>query len=385
MEWEQRDKVNELELPYILVKDSIDFTFDRKAYQTVNKEGNIIIRQFSTDIIPFNLELRMEIHAKSQAQCDELTNCLLELYTSPQEFIVTLPMHENEEFHFSIHYDKETSDSKQKIREFRNKRVIQDDNICISELCFYSIPCVYFNNEENRVDVSNNRRLQINLLKLATFYGECSKKLYDLDLTNYTCLTQNGSLFNFLLPQDLKTLKNCYQKNLPLDKDLFTKVFSKIIEFYPNIYDKAVQRWSKRQVWEDTRNYSKLFDQKCNGICTFLNIHFEELKVVSPSSPENLRAYIELMQTDKNMSLSEAIATIEEEIIEERMNVEIDTSNSGGGILSGLAHQAIESHNIKNHAGDRTRRDLIGLSGCAKTQGGTCSTCNLRFSCSRYF
>lgn len=59
--------------------------------------------------------------------------------------------------------------------------------------------------------------------------------------------------------------------------------------------------------------------------------------------------------------------------------------SSGGGFLRNMLEQRIESSNIKSNRGKRGKRDLIGQAGCAKNQGGKCSNCRLRYSCSRYY
>lgn len=57
----------------------------------------------------------------------------------------------------------------------------------------------------------------------------------------------------------------------------------------------------------------------------------------------------------------------------------------GPGVMSSMIRQGVENRNIKNNIGKTGKRDLIGQAGCAKNDGGNCSSCNLRYGCSRYW
>ncbi len=62
-----------------------------------------------------------------------------------------------------------------------------------------------------------------------------------------------------------------------------------------------------------------------------------------------------------------------------------EEGDGGGGILSELIGRKIEKSNIERNRGKTGKRDLIGQAGCAKNQGGSCSSCNIRRGCSRYW
>lgn len=257
------------------------------------------------------------------------------------------------------------------------------------------------------MDISNNYRLQINLLRQAVFYGECSVKLSEavkqLDIDYKNLVSGRTSFLGFLNSNEFKTLKNCYDNRMPLDRNLFDSVFKKIVCIYPNLYDKTVQGWSYEQVKADIQKYADLFDQKFVELYTLLGVpeSFPRETTELPYSFVNLRTYANLMKDDPKLSLSEAMKIQEENIRESRKwkaeeqaaqyqqsesfgGYQQGGSSGGHGLLSSLAHRGIENANIRRNAGKVGKRDLIGQAGCAKTYSGDCSTCNIRHGCSRY-
>lgn len=407
LKWQYCSELDKLEYPNILVTDFIEFSFIPKEYQTIDNEGNTIIRPFSTEILPINLQLKIEIYAKSHAQCEELTNCILGRYTNPKVVMVDLPIHENETFLFTIHYDEKNS----KIKERRNNQISQnnamrDGDTYINELWLYSSPCIYYKDEKNEVDISNNRRLQINLLQQAIFFGEYSKKVNNLvvPLADYKYMvSKKVSMLSFLYSKEVKKLKHRYNFRLSLDRELFNRTFSNIIALYPNLYEKTIQGWSYEQVEADINRYSELFNQKFTEIHTLLNIRFNSPLIRTPAySLDNLRKYVKLMKKNRNMLLSEAITITKENTLNktftERVGEQEDSSNACNETYSESAHQRHESYKTESNSFDRARKesrtqanapDLMGSYACMygkKKDGWTvhCDiSCPVYFQCSR--
>lgn len=420
-EWHRRNELNELDYPNILVKDIVNFTFDHKTYRTVDTDGNFIDRPFSTEILPINYGIQIEIHTKNKTQLAEIKQRIKEWYTEPQTTAVTLPLHEGEQFHVGIWYKCDADTNTDNMAKALGLRFTADgifsdrrtaDTTATKDtyseiLHFYEYESVCFANEPNRLDISNNYRLQINLLRQVVFYGECSVKLSEavkqLDIDYKNLVSGRTSFLGFLNSNEFKTLKNCYDNRMPLDRNLFDSVFKKIVCIYPNLYDKTVQGWSYEQVKADIQKYADLFDQKFVELYTLLGVpeSFPRETTELPYSFVNLRTYANLMKDDPKLSLSEAINIQEENIRESRKwkaeeqaaqyqqsesfgGYQQGGSSGGHGLLSSLAHRGIENANIRRNAGKVGKRDLIGQAGCAKTYGGDCSTCNIRHGCSRY-
>ena len=420
-EWHIRNELNELDYPNILVKDIVNFSFDHQTYRTEDTDGNFIDRPFSTEILPINYGIQIEIHTKSKTQLAEIKQRIKDWYTEPQTTAVTLLSHEGEQFHVGIWYKCDADTNTDNMAKALGLRFTADgifsdrrtaDTTATKDtysetLHFYEYESVCFANEPNRLDISNNYRLQINLLRQAVFYGECSVKLSEavkqLDIDYKNLVSGRTSFLGFLNSNEFKTLKNCYDNRMPLDRNLFDSVFKKIVCIYPNLYDKTVQGWSYEQVKADIQKYADLFDQKFVELYTLLGVptSFPRETTELPYSFVNLRTYANLMKDDPKLSLSEAMKIQEENIRESRKwkaeeqaaqyqqsesfgGYQQGGSSGGHGLLSSLAHRGIENANIRRNAGNVGKRDLIGQAGCAKTYGGDCSTCNIRHGCSRY-
>lgn len=323
--------------------------------------------------------------------------------------LATLPLHDGEEFHVGIYFEDEINKpsgldlkvgvSTEGVYFKSDYEPNKKTGVFCEKLTFHAYQSVYFVQPYSKTDLENNRRLQINLLKLAIFYGECSNKLSEAAKSlngNYKELVSGKSSFlNFLNSQEFKTLKNCYDNGMPLDRNLFDSVFSRIVCVYPNLYDKTVQRLPYEQVQADIQKYANMFNDKFVELFTVLGVptQFKRFSGEVPYLFTNLSAYAGRMEENAELSLDEALDLQESERIEsdrlkreERAEREYQQSNSSGGhgFLSSLAHRGIENANIRRNAGKVGKRDLIGQAGCAKTYGGNCSTCNIRHGCSRY-
>ena len=411
-EWHRRNELNELDYPNILVKDIVKFSFEHKTYRTVDSNGNFIDRPFSTEILPINYGIQIEIHTKNKTQLAEIKQRIKEWYTEPQTTPVTLPLHEGEEFHVGIYYNSDLGDIHNQAFDL-GLRTSSDGTIFSSQyvakkksdvfcevLSFYEYQSVYFVQPYNKTDLENNRKLQINLLRLAVFYGECSNKLSEAAKSlngNYKELVSGKSSFlNFLNSQEFKTLKNCYDNGMPLDRNLFDSVFSRIVCIYPNLYDKTVQRLPYEQVQADIQKYADMFNDKFVELFTVLGVptQFKRFSGEVPYLFTNLRAYAGRMEENAELSLDEALDLQESERIEsdrlkreERAEREYQQSNSSGGhgLLSGLVNSAINNSQNRGYGSaprnsSSGRQSLWGTAMCPygkKNANGFSIRCNI--------
>lgn len=369
-EWHRRNELNELDYPNILVQDIVNFSFDHKTYRTVGANGDFIDRPFSTEILPINYGIKIEIHANSKTQLAEIKQRIKDWYTEPQETPVTLPLYKGENFHVGIYYKSDLEEIYNKSFDF-GCRNASDGTLFSSQyvpkkkpgvfrevLSFYEYQSVYFVQPCDKKDLENNRKLQISLLRMAVFYGECSNKLTEAVKSlngNYKELVSGKSSFlNFLNSQEFKILKNCYDNRMPLDENLFNSVFSRIVDVYPNLYQKTVQRLPYEQVQADIQKYADMFNDKFVELFTMLGVptQFKHFSGEVPYLFTNLRAYAGRMEENAELSLNEALDLQEKERIEaDRFNREqqaereYQQSNSSGGhgILSGLVNSAINN------------------------------------------
>lgn len=414
LEWYRLKELNEQTYPTIIIKDTIKFVMGRKTYKAKDNLGNILDIPFSKDMLPINYGFEIEIYAENTQQIEEISNCIKNNYSNEKAVTVKLPI-DDKDIYFSVGIcfsgdKKQTTSVKTPFGYMggfstTNTQPQNVNGIYKSVLEFCNYQSVYFVKDYTKNDLLNKHRLQINLLRLAVFYGECCLKLKEIAKkvnTKYRN-TFNGQtpFFNFLNSEDYKSLKYNYNNGIPVDRSVFERVFKEIIDFYPYLYDKHMQKWTTDQIVEDINNYSNLFDNKFIELYTLLGVptQFERTSKEVPYSFVNLRTYANAMQNNPLLTLAEAIQDKEQTILEWK-DSEFETvetqepscqggygnySSAGGGFLSSMLKQGIEKTNIKRNSGKIGKRDLIGQSGCAKTYGGNCENCSIRFSCSRYF
>lgn len=414
LEWYRLKELNEQTYPTIIIKDTIKFVMGRKTYKAKDNLGNIFDIPFSKDMLPINYGFEIEIYAENTQQIEEISNCIKNNYSNEKAVTVKLPI-DDKDIYFSVGIcfsgdKKQTTSVKTPFGYMggfstTNTQPKNVNGIYKSVLEFCNYQSVYFVKDYTKNDLLNKHRLQINLLRLAVFYGECCLKLKEIAKkvnTEYRN-TFNGQtpFFNFLNSEDYKSLKYNYNNGIPVDRSVFERVFKEIIDFYPYLYDKHMQKWTTDQIVEDINNYSNLFDNKFIELYTLLGVptQFERTSKEVPYSFVNLRTYANAMQNNPLLTLAEAIQDKEQTILEWK-DSEFETvetqepscqggygnySSAGGGFLSSMLKQGIEKTNIKRNSGKIGKRDLIGQSGCAKTYGGNCENCSIRFSCSRYF
>lgn len=203
----------------------------------------------------------------------------------------------------------------------------------------------------------------------------------------------------YMMTHYLETVENSILDNLP--EFIFTWKHSQYYEDnefseLPGVLDRKINIFNEILLDKETR----LCLQDYKYIQQLLNNTYKKINAI----PEVFRSASDLKRIIKYMEesndLVSAIYKVHEENEinekryeeekrqreEEQLRKESESyeESSGGGFLSSLIRQGIESANISRHRGNRGKRDLIGEAGCAKNYGGRCSSCNLRFGCSRY-
>ncbi|MBR5272271.1 MAG: cell envelope integrity protein TolA [Clostridia bacterium] len=340
-EWHLRNELEELEYPNILVKDIVKFSFNHKTYRTFGDRDIFTLRYFTTEILPINYGLEIEIHTESEEQLTEIGNRIKDWYTDEQTIPVTLPLHNDEKFHVGIRYK---GDRKEVISVLDSSIGITPEGVHFQSyykpkrkadtfcriVSFHQCESVYFVQPHSDDDLQNNHKLQVSLLRLAAFYANCSY-MADSALTlldgNYKELVGGKfSLLGFLNSQEFKTLKNCYANHLPIDRNLFESEFKNIVRVYPKLYDKTVQRVPFEQIRADIQRYSDLFDNKFAELANSIGVpaQFENFSGEVPYTVDNLHAYAGRMAEDAQMTLNKAIKLQEKERMKHARRVEAE-------------------------------------------------------------
>lgn len=397
--------------PSILVSVSMNYTFNVKAYTNSDVNNREIFHGYSTTALPIEFGVRIDIITEAEESAHMLEKQLREIYgSSPVTIAVPDSQYQGENCLLKMFMTGEASSDKSHYLTWNHKT---------HQITLYSTkyPTVYYVNDSIKYDITDNHKLQLRLLQQAQFALLCSAKLQNeaikqLDGDYKNLIMRKSSLFGFLYSAEYKRLKSCFDCGQPIDRSLFNSVLNRITNLYPCLYDKMMSGMSYEQIKADIMNYAEYFAQRWIWLCNLLSLP-EHLglntRCINRSdnirSNEGLSHCIDYMAQSVGSGTKRDNRTVKGAIEDYRRFLEIElddyyeeqerrreyreeygeSSSVGGSLLGSFISQKVESSNIRKNAGKRGKRDLIGQAGCAKTQGGTCSNCNLRFSCSRYF
>ncbi len=393
MEWFRLYYAKELKIPNILVTDFSSFTMYRNTYTVIDGDGDEKSRPCVKDKLPIEYNFAVGILAKTKEEAETYRKAITEAYSDELKLNIDISLLNGDVIPLTAQYD----DSNPIAIENLNDSLF--GNIYKSLLSFKKTSTVYCVKAYTKDDVQDNQRLQYRLLQQALFALECSEEvkhgaIYNLDRNYKALITKKGSIFGAFKSEDYKKLKVQFDNGTPIDRNLFNSALKNITQIFPSLYDRMIVGWTHQQIKEYMEGYVKYFEEQYNSLCDILDMptSFTLLSYPSPRSRDSLRACIEFMG-QPHYTLEKALLdfmTYEvnrqaQQAAEDEARREARRESGGGGFLSSMINQGLEKSNIKRNAGKRGKRDLIGQAGCAKTYGGSCSSCNIRFSCSRYF
>ncbi|MFR5875603.1 MAG: hypothetical protein ACLUFN_03850 [Eubacterium sp.] len=278
--------------PCIVVYTETDFSFSFKNYTNTTENGTPIVHNYTTDILPIECKMKVEVYAKDKEIKKELENKILEIYANEVLIQVEDYKYKNELSQISLTVESNI--------KYDMKKEINKEYICVAEIRFKEFQSVYYQTDYNLPDIKNNQRLQARQFQLAAFYCKCESKMLHSDLKPYKALftkkinsekgllsrlsdglgTIGNEIITAVQSDEYKIVRDNIQNGKPIDKTLFDKALI-ITSNYPNLYDKMIQGWSYKQIEDDLKKYAECFNIKWNKICNLL-------KTICPSIAEQL-------------------------------------------------------------------------------------------------
>ncbi len=266
----------------------------------------------------------------------------------------------------------------------------------------YSYETVYYSYYYNDYNLKANSRLQLSLLQMAYFYQIASREI-ESSINNMSDYIRcfNGLNAGMFDGKDYKILKGLYNNGCYISREQFNKGLYKHFRFCPELYDWTANGMTCKEITDNLKKkielYNGLFTKICNDLKIPDRFYFENHHFRDGWDIDN---YIKLMK-QKNFQLLDDEFYISYEERERRRLKELQEEiearrqyyaehpeeeyDGGHGILSELLGRSFEKSNIKRNSGKTGKQDLIGQAGCAKNHGGSCSSCNIRRGCSRYW
>ena len=393
MEFYRKKRDNELIYPCVLIKSksklNISFDVDNTTFKLLSNDNGI--RDYVYDFInylPYTFEIEMQIYNEGgdNSVIENLKNYILNMYTQGADIFVKTP---------------NSDDTYSMINLKCNMAYSRLNN---DTVCFNIFNTVYYAADYDKNALDYDSKLQLAILQRIAFYRDAVSKINnavsDMNTKYISCFDGKPlGAFDFLNGAGYKELKRLYNARQYISKDVFDKGLKSITSIYPVLYNCFMQGMPIQQIIENMNVKKRQIAELINLLIddlnlpdgktgTYTDLNFRKSNIL-------LHDLINRMQESENILLSDVIeAYIEEKENSARERYEMEQyyaehpdeePQAGSGILSSMLRQTVQKSNIQRNAGDMGKRDLIGQAGCAQINGGSCSSCNIRRACSRYF
>ena len=275
------NEMGNLKYPIIIVSDDVNYDLENKTYTTQNSRGEIVSHKYTINAIPIFYGIKIFVLSENKEQLKEIEEKIQEVYKEERKFSILDPMYENETYIFKISIDTEEQIEHSEWKE-------NDKQFYRSIVKFKKYPSVYYFKSLPSDDIKDDLRLQQSQIQLAEFcfnaYNKIEKSIIqELDRLKklLTPREKSKSILgsfgrklgdNILQTAEYRQLKYAVDNYLPLDRKLLEKEFSKIIEYYPNLYQEITDKHSVQEIRDKMMAYQKELSTRYTTICNVLGI-----------------------------------------------------------------------------------------------------------------
>lgn len=401
-ELQRKDHIGELEFPVVMVRDGMRYSYEIKDYENINSAGEIVLHNYTQFILPINYWVVIRILAKEAEQKNEIAKCIESLLEKADDLKLPDPVIQGEYYQIKLNIKNSSDD------------IILKTDYYMHTIEIEKIACAYHVKDYNKEDIIDNQVLQLRLTQQTQFIfgawlfgGKAIKKFNKI----FPKLTKKGTsiaasiLQSVIYSKEYTELKECMDNDRPIDRDLFEKVFSDVVKFYPNLFDKFMQGWSYEQIKDDILKYREYFSQRLDFLLDLLGIPKDMYCNKWLHQVEALEFYINKMSNNRKCTLFDAIEEYKKKVeadyaeLQRQRQAEMEEreaqGSSGGGFFSDVIKTAggVALGNKMSGVGRRRdgKKDLLGTSVCqrGKRSGhgyhtySSCIGCSVRSECTR--
>lgn len=313
------DKMGDLKYPIIIVSDDVNYNLENKTYTTQNSDGEMVYHKYTINALPIIYGIKIFILTENQEQLKEIEEKIQEAYKEENTFSFLDPIYKNETYIFKVSIDTEEQIEHSELNE-------KDKLFYRSIIKFKKYPNVYYLKFLAADNIKNDLRLQQRQIQLAEFflnaYNKIEKSMIrELDRLKKLLIPREKSKSilgglgrkigdNLLQTAEYKQLKYSVDNYLPLDRKIFEKEFSGIIEYYPNLYPEVTGNRSVQEIKERMIEYQKEISTRYSTICNKLNIPgtISGFQSGSGCDAKALRFYADEMSRSFTRTLDECIS-----------------------------------------------------------------------------
>jgi hypothetical protein len=296
-EWYRLFHDNKITYPNVLVFDGLQYNLSFKSFENEDFNSSIVSHNYNTSALPVAYWFEVRIFTGNQEQVNSIEKQIINAYSNEKKITIPDFNFENENTRLLLQIDKDVEIERKQFGILYRTRIR-----------FKKHNSVYYVRQVNADECIDNQRFQLRVLQQVQYFmlkhSQVVTAIYHLE-KNYKALIERKRSFLGLFDTDeYKKVRNLYNSNMPISKELFDSAFKCIVTVYPDLYQKFMSGCPYEQINNDLNGLKIYCNSRINLLLNALNI------------PKTFRETLELDGwTGKNASESKEISVRTEEAI----------------------------------------------------------------------
>ena len=294
-EWYNLYHENKIIYPNILVLDNIKYNLSGKSYQNEDINSNLISHDYNTSALPVLYWFSVRIFTENESQAKLIEQQIINAYSNERKIKIPDVSLENENTVIILKIDDNI--------EIERK---QFGSLYRTTISFKQYDSVYYVQSVDPEECVDNQRLQLRLLQQAHYVmvksNQVDTAIQRIDYDYKPLINRKMKLFGVCDSDDYKKVKNLFNCNMPISKDLFDSAFKLIVCVYPDLYQKFTNGYPYEQIKKDLFEIKKYYNSRCNLLLDALNVP-KTLSEKMAESAEKLGCTVEKTSGGNEISL----------------------------------------------------------------------------------
>lgn len=264
-EWYNLFNENKLTYPNIRVFDTIKYDLSLRSFQNEGDDSELITHIYDVCALPVSYWVSIDIYTQNEEQAKFIENLLITEYSSEKKLKVEDCNFENEKTLIKLEIDN----------DFEINRKQYGDVFRVT-ITFKKHNSVYYVQNLNAEECVDNQRLQLRILQQIHYMmskrTQVDTAMQNLDYNYKPLIERKRRLLGFLDSAEYKQVRNLYNSNMPINKDLFDSAFANIVCVYPDLYHKFIKGYSYEQIKNDLFGLKKYYSSRSDMLLDALAV-----------------------------------------------------------------------------------------------------------------
>lgn len=297
-EWYNLYNESKITYPNILVSENIKYNLLYTSYQNEDINSTLVSHNYNTSALPVLYWFSVYIFAENEAQIKSIEQQIVNSYSNEKKIKIPDINFKNENTLISLKIDDNI--------EIARKQI---GNIYRTTISFKQYNSVYYVQNVNAEECVDNQRFQLRVLQQAHYAmaksNQVDTAIQRIDYDYIPLINRKRKLFGVFDSADYKKVKNLFNCNMPISKDLFDSAFKLIVCVYPDLYQKFTNGYPYEQIKNDLFEIKKYYNSRCSLLLDALNVP-KTLSEKMAESAEKLGCTVEKTSGGNEISLRTA-------------------------------------------------------------------------------